>query len=55
MKNRGQALAEYLVVTTVLAAALFARWPGAGASASERLLEAVTRWYRNFAFVLAIG
>lgn len=55
MSARGQALVEYLVVTSVLAAALFARWPGGGASASERLLEALTRWYRNFAFLLAIG
>jgi hypothetical protein len=51
---RGQALVEYLVVTAALAAALFARWPG-GESGAEALLAALTRWYRNFAHVLAIG
>lgn len=54
MKVRGQALVEYLVVATVLAAALFVRWPGGG-STSELLLDAVTRWYRHYALVLAIG
>lgn len=52
MKARGQALVEYLVVATVLAAALLAPWPG-GESTSGWLLESLTRWYRNFALVLA--
>jgi hypothetical protein len=54
VKARGQALVEYLVVATVLAAALFAPWPG-GDSTSAALLESLTRWYRNFALVLAIS
>ena len=54
VRARGQAMVEYLVVTTVLAIALFARGPGTE-SAAERLVEAVARWYRNFAVVLAIG
>jgi hypothetical protein len=54
VKARGQALAEYLVVATLLAAALFAHWPG-GRSASELLLESVTRWYRSYAYLLAIS
>lgn len=54
MKARGQALVEYLVVATCLAVALFAHWPG-GRSTSELLLDSVTRWYRSYAFVLAIS
>jgi hypothetical protein len=54
VRARGQAMVEYLVVTTVLAIALFARWPGTGSTA-ERLVEAVARWYRNYAVVLALG
>jgi hypothetical protein len=54
MKARGQALVEYLVVATVLAAALLAPWPGSE-STSGWLLESLTRWYRNFALVLAIS
>jgi hypothetical protein len=54
VKARGQALVEYLVIATVLATALFARWPG-GDSTSAWLLDSLTRWYRNFALVLAIS
>ena len=54
MKQRGQALIEYLVATTAIAAALFVPLPD-GLSAAQRLLEVLARWVRNYAFLIAAG
>ncbi|MCZ8133208.1 MAG: hypothetical protein O9284_18225 [Steroidobacteraceae bacterium] len=50
--RRGQALAEYLVVTAVLAAALLTPWAD-GLSVMEHLLGALQRWYRHYALAIA--
>jgi hypothetical protein len=54
VKHRGQALVEYLVATTAIAAALFVPLPD-GLSAAQRLLEVLGRWVRNYAFLVATG
>jgi hypothetical protein len=54
MKQRGQALTEYVVVATALGIALFAPWPD-GTSSAQRLADAVVRLHRNYAFFLSIG
>jgi hypothetical protein len=54
VKPRGQALVEYLVVTTAVMAALLAPWPD-GTSSAQRLADALARLHRNYAFFLSIG
>lgn len=53
MHLRGQASVEFLICAVVLATALLVPF-GAEGSVAERLLDALARFHRNHAFLVAL-